>query len=37
MWTGWPSFPMIFINGILIGGPSDLTALIEANKLTKLF
>jgi len=37
MWTGWPSFPMIFINGILIGGSSDLTVLIEANKLTKLF
>ena len=27
---------MIFINGILIGGSSDLTALIEADKLTGL-
>lgn len=36
MWTGWPSFPMIFINGVLIGGSSDLTALIEADKLTRL-
>jgi monothiol glutaredoxin len=36
MWTGWPSFPMIFINGMLIGGSSDLRALIEADKLNKL-
>lgn len=36
MWTGWPSFPMIFINGTLIGGSSDLRALVEANKLDKL-
>ncbi|MCT2529704.1 glutaredoxin [SAR92 clade bacterium H921] len=36
MWTGWPSFPMIFINGTLIGGSSDLTALVEADKLDKL-
>ena len=36
MWTGWPPFPMIFINGILVGGSSDLTALIEADKLTGL-
>jgi monothiol glutaredoxin len=36
MWTGWPSFPMIFINGMLIGGSSDLRALIEADKLDKL-
>ena len=36
MWTGWPTFPMIFINGILIGGASDLSALIETDKLTEL-
>ena len=30
MWTGWPSFPMIFVKGLLIGGSSDLRALIEA-------
>jgi monothiol glutaredoxin len=36
MWTGWPSFPMIFINGTLIGGSSDLRALVEADKLDEL-
>lgn len=36
MWTGWPTFPMIFINGVLIGGASDLGALIETDKLTEL-
>ena len=36
MWTGWPTFPMIFISGTLIGGASDLNALIETDKLTEL-
>ena len=36
MWTGWPSFPMIFINGVLIGGSSDLRALVETDSLNKL-
>ena len=29
MWTGWPTFPMIFVQGMLIGGYSDLEKLIE--------
>ena len=36
MWTGWPTFPMIFINGVLIGGASDLRELLEAGKLSDL-
>ena len=24
LWSGWPTFPQIFVNGILIGGYSDL-------------
>ena len=36
MWTGWSTFPMIFVNGVLIGGNSELKALIEADKLTEL-
>ncbi|PCJ45194.1 MAG: glutaredoxin [Moraxellaceae bacterium] len=24
MWTGWKTFPMVFIDGILIGGAEDL-------------
>jgi len=33
MWTGWPTFPMIFVKGMLIGGSSDLRALIESGEL----
>ena len=36
MWTGWPSFPMIFVDGVLIGGNSDLNALIENGEFAKM-
>ena len=36
MWTGWPTFPMVFVNGILIGGYSDLEALAEKGELERL-
>ena len=36
MWTGWPTFPMIFINGILIGGTEDIERLIEEDELSDL-
>ena len=36
MWTGWPTFPMIFINGILIGGTKDMQRLIEEDELSDL-
>ena len=29
MWTGWPSFPMVFVKGTLVGGYDDLRALID--------
>jgi glutaredoxin-related protein len=35
MWTGWPSFPMIFVKGVLVGGASDLQKLIESGELTR--
>jgi monothiol glutaredoxin len=35
MWTGWPTFPMVFVNGVLIGGASDLERLIESGELKK--
>lgn len=34
MWTGWPTFPMVFVKGTLIGGASDLQALIDKGELT---
>jgi monothiol glutaredoxin len=36
MWTGWPTFPMVFVNGMLIGGASDLDKLIKSGELTTL-
>jgi glutaredoxin-related protein len=36
MWTGWPTFPMVFAKGTLIGGASDLINLIDSGELKKL-
>jgi glutaredoxin-related protein len=33
MWAGWPTFPMIFINGVLIGGCQDLERLVQNGEL----
>ena len=35
MWTGWPTFPMVFVKGTLIGGADDLQKLIESGELSK--
>ena len=36
MWTGWPTFPMIFVRGTLIGGANDLDKLIASGELKTL-
>ena len=36
MWTGWQTFPMIFVKGTFIGGASDLAKLLESGELGKL-
>lgn len=36
MWTGWPTFPMVFVKGTLVGGATDLQALIASGELKKL-
>jgi monothiol glutaredoxin len=33
MWTGWPTFPMVFVKGVLVGGANDLQKLIESGEL----
>jgi glutaredoxin len=35
MWAGFPTFPMVFIDGTLIGGFTDLEALKQQGKLPK--
>ncbi len=36
MWSGWPTLPMIFVKGVLIGGADDLQRLIETGELSRL-
>ena len=36
MWSGWPTFPMIFVRGVLVGGASNLDALIANGELSRL-
>ena len=31
MWTGWPTFPMIFLDGKLVGGGKDLRSILKEN------
>jgi monothiol glutaredoxin len=33
MWTGWPTFPMIFVKGVLVGGADDLGRLLKSGEL----
>jgi glutaredoxin-related protein len=36
MWTGWPTFPMVFVKGVLVGGAADLAKLVESGELQKM-
>ena len=36
MWSGWPTFPMVFVKGNLIGGASDLDKLLRSGELKRL-
>ncbi len=33
MWSGWPTFPMVFVKGVLVGGASDVERLLESGDL----
>jgi glutaredoxin-related protein len=35
MWTGWPTFPQVFVQGVLVGGASDLEKLLASGELAK--
>ena len=35
MWTGWPTFPQVFVRGVLVGGANDLERLIGSGELSK--
>ena len=36
LWTGWPTMPMIFVRGTLVGGASDLARLIASGELKRM-
>ncbi len=36
MWTGWPTFPMVFVKGTLVGGADETIAMIESGELQRL-
>ncbi|MDR7307553.1 glutaredoxin [Rhodoferax saidenbachensis] len=36
LWTGWPTFPMVFVKGTLVGGATDVQALIASGELKTL-
>lgn len=36
MWTGWPTFPMVFVRGVLVGGADDLARLIRSGELKSM-
>ncbi len=36
MWSGWQTFPMIFVKGQLIGGFADLETLVKSGELKRL-
>ena len=36
MWSGWSTFPMVFVKGTLIGGADDLKRLSDAGELQGL-
>jgi len=33
MWTGWPTFPMVFVKGVFVGGAADLDRLIASGEI----
>ena len=36
MWSGWPTFPMVFVKGVLVGGADDLERLIANGELAAI-
>jgi monothiol glutaredoxin len=35
LWTGWQTFPMVFVRGVLIGGANDLEKLLRSGELKR--
>jgi glutaredoxin-related protein len=35
IWSGWPTFPMVFVKGMLIGGAAEVKKLLESGELAR--
>jgi glutaredoxin-related protein len=35
MWSGWQTFPMVFVKAQLIGGFADLKKMVDSGELKK--
>jgi glutaredoxin-related protein len=35
MWSGWPTFPMVFVKGVLIGGAAELERMLASGELKR--
>ena len=35
MWSGWPTFPMVFVKGTLIGGADQLEKMVSGGELKR--
>lgn len=36
MWTGWPTFPMVFVKGTFVGGYEDTSKLVASGEIKTL-
>ena len=36
VWTGWPTFPMVFVKGTLVGGAGELQRLIDSGEFARM-
>ena len=36
MWTGWPTFPLVFVKSTLVGGADELAGLIASGELKRM-
>ena len=36
MWSGWPTFPMVFVRGQLVGGAQEVQKLVASGELQRL-
>lgn len=35
MWSGWHTYPQVFVKGVLVGGADELQALINSGELAR--